>query len=85
MAKMANLMKSLQRVEEILNSEGFPLTVAILAKMWYLKKLKFKKNKVKCYIWRIWQTFVKFLGKIQNSKVKGPFESGDLDENGENV
>ena len=33
MAKMANLMNNLQRVEEILNSEGFPLTVAILAKM----------------------------------------------------
>lgn len=42
MAKMANLMKNLQRVEEILNSEGFPLTVAILAKMRYFKKLKLK-------------------------------------------
>ena len=39
MAKMANLMNNLQRVEEILNSEGIPLTVAILAKMSYSKKL----------------------------------------------
>ena len=42
MAKMAKLMKNLQRVEEILNSEGFPLTVAILAKIRYFKKLKLK-------------------------------------------